>query len=505
MQIMACALETQVSFPLMRRVTLSTTALAAVVTATVFYSIVHAQEVVVGPESADLPDSVTTINPTEIDDILYNPGMGFANCQGDIMYLQRRGDYPQTKTTYIYWYWDELEPTEGHIDFDMIDQQIALAKERGETFSFRIMAASGSGTEVPQWLIDKGIAKGNCDGYAFEPDFTDPIFMDYMEKLVKAMGNRYDGHPRLDHVDVGGFGTWGEWNLAGESYKVCGKELPSLDILNQYVDWHLEAFPNTPSTIPVNDAAYYAIENGTGWRADCLGDWGVFGPNWNHMENLYPEFLAGDPVAPEAWKQGPIQFEICRTIDEWYSVYNYDEVTVRKTIDWSIEQHASVINLKYLDNMPDEYWPLIFEWQRRLGYRFLVRQVEHSGFSTPGSSVNVKSSWANVGTAPVYRNYRIAYRLRDSGGSVAVMKVSETDLTTWLPGEYQVDEAIDIPADMVPGTYFLDIAVLDVEEDLPAIELAIEGKRSDGWYVVSGVTMDTPGEPTELRLLHRIN
>ena len=445
-----------------------------------------------GTATGEPPPPLTVVTPTEIDDILYNPGMGFANTQGDIMYLQQRGDYPDTRVTYIRWYWDDLEPQEGDFAFGMVDEQIALAWERGETFAFRLMAASGEGTRVPQWLIDKGIAKGNCDGYAFEPDFADPVFMEHMEKLVAAFGERYDGHPRVDHVDIGGFGCWGEWNLAGESYSSCGKEVPSLDVLHQYVAWHLEAFPTTPLTIPENEAAYYAIENGTGWRADCLGDWGMWGPNWNHMEDLYPAFLAGNPIAPEAWREGPIQFEICSSIDNWYSLYEYDEATVQATIDWSIEQHSSVINLKYLGSMPDEYWPLMLQWQRRLGFRFVLAELQHTAVSNPGSSVRVVSSWSNVGIAPVYRSYRVAYRLRDAVGSVAAVRVSGADLATWLPGEYQLDEHIALPVGMATGGYFLDVAVLDVWGDDPAIDLAIAGRRDDGWYPVSEVAVQ-PG------------
>jgi hypothetical protein len=95
----------------------------------------------------------------------------------------------------------------------------------------------------------------------------------------------------------------------------------------------------------------------------------------------------------------------------------------------------------------------------------------------------------NVGVAPVYRGYRVAYRLRDAAGSVAVMRVSGADLTTWLPGEYQLDEQVALPAGLATGGYVLDVAVLDPTEDEPAIDLAIEGRRDDGWYAVSEVTV----------------
>ena len=49
------------------------------------------------------------------------------------------------------------------------------------------------------------------------------------------------------------------------------------------------------------DMLKYAVENGAGWRADCLGDMGGFSKTWCHMRMAYPQRLP-EADAIDAWK-----------------------------------------------------------------------------------------------------------------------------------------------------------------------------------------------------------
>lgn len=438
--------------------------------------------------SDDTLPHMASVFPAGIDDTLYNPGMGFSNFMGDIMYLQPN-EYPETKTTYWRVYWDEIEPTLDGYDWTTVDSAIAAAKARGETFAFRLMAASGSGTEVPQWLIDKGIAKGNCVGFDFEPDFTDDTFMYYMEDLITDFGARYDGNEEIDFVDLGGFGTWGEWNLQGNSYSDCSTAIPDTTYLKQYVDWHVAAFPNTPLSMPMaqHTVTYYAMEQGVGWRGDCFGDWDMFGSGWSHMENEYPDFLSGDAVTDTAWRSGPVQLEVCNTITGWSNTFGYDTTVFRSTIDSALAYHASVVNLKYHDSVPDAYWPMLYDWQRKMGYRFALEEMQYVSEPDSGSTIQLASRWANNGVAPVYRPYRLAYRLRDSADAVWTQRVSTADLRDWLPGDHMILDELVLPDSVPPDGYFIDVAILNTETDSVVIKLATVGIRGDGWYEITPV------------------
>ena len=60
--------------------------------------------------------------------------------------------------------------------------------------------------------------------------------------FIKRLGERYDGHPDIDHVDLGSVGWWGEWHLSGS--KNC--KLPTLENRKKIVDAYLAAFKKTP-------------------------------------------------------------------------------------------------------------------------------------------------------------------------------------------------------------------------------------------------------------------
>ena len=58
------------------------------------------------------------------------------------------------------------------------------------------------------------------------------------------------------------------------------------------------------------------------------------------------------------------------------------------------------------------------------------------------------------------------------------------------PGEMnEVRDAIHLPTDLHPGNYFLSIALVGVQSELPVVRLGIKGRADDGWYPVSRITI----------------
>ena len=74
----------------------------------------------------------------------------------------------------------------------------------------RVMALDEpqTGSKIPDWLIAKGI-KGQwvADGKTFVPDLSDATFIAYAQKLLTALGQRYDGNPELAFIDIGMVGS----------------------------------------------------------------------------------------------------------------------------------------------------------------------------------------------------------------------------------------------------------------------------------------------------------
>ena len=422
--------------------------------------------------------TVVTVHPREIDDVLDNPGMGFADFHFGFGHPPKADEYPHTTVAYFRWPWAELEPAEGQYNFALVDGIIAQAKAKGETLAIRIVSEYKTGT--PQWLLDKGVGSVKESDGIF-PDYNNPIFLDYHERLIRAFGDRYGRSLDIDHVDIGSVGCWGEWNTAccGGVEAQCKAYFPTEANQLAITDWYLTYFAGTPLVMLHGGQLKYATSRGAGWRADCFGDYGYFSPDWNHMEHAYAPVFE-EPAIADAWKRGPVQMEVCGYIHEWHERgFDLDRI-LEKGLEW----HVSVLNAKSKP-VPAAWRPRFTEFLKKIGYRFVLRELTHPATSGAGESFVIQSRWDNKGVAPIYHAWPLAYRLRSGTDRVVAQWVSSADLKQWLPGPSRAEDRVVVPAGVPAGSYTLDVAILAEDARSAVVELAIEGKRADRWYAVS--------------------
>jgi hypothetical protein len=432
----------------------------------------------VAPPPGDAPTA--TVTPTVIDDLLLNPGIGFADFAVGWGSQPSDSEYPRGTVGYVRWTWADVEPAEGQYDFAKVDDMIAAARGRGETLAFRIMPCYD--TSSPQWLLDKGVASVVASDGVF-PDHNSPTFLQYHEAMVRAFGARYSGSLEVDHVDIGSVGCWGEWNTACCNGTECDALFPTEANQRAIIDWYVEAFPSTPLVALVGAPAY-AEEQGAGWRGDCFGDYGMFGSTWNHMEDSYPQ-AAADPVIGNAWKTAPVQFEACGVMQDWYDRGFDIDLILSKSLEW----HMSVFNGKS-SPVPASWRPKVDEWLKRVGYRVVLTSLTHTARAAAGGSLALHAEWDNVGVAPPYHPWPVAFRLRGAGDEVVAQWTSTAALRTFLPGAHAVDDVVVVPAGVPPADYALDVAVLTEDGASAHVRLAISGARTDLWYPLSTVTVE---------------
>lgn len=433
--------------------------------------------------------NVVLYAPQEIDEVLVNPGMGFTTHQsfnGDVP------GYPESSIAYFRWYWEELEPQEGKFNWKMVDSVLARAKEHGQRLATRIMPANGR-EGVPDWYKKMG-AKGyeyvaestqhaGKTTPSWMPDHADPLYIKYMGRLVKEFAKRYDGNPDIDHIDIGSYGHWGEWHLSF----VKEKQSYPFELKKTIIDWYLDNFKKTPLVIceDAEDGLEYATQNGSGWRADCMGDYGPPN-NWNLMTRYLklPEMY---PSVGEAWKTRPVAFETCSTMESWFQA----DRDIEFIYSVCLELHTSVLNNKSTP-IPPEWWPATDKFLKRMGYRLVPRLIRHEKWLSPGDTMHFEMELDNIGVAPPYRSYIPVIEIRKAGRGQKTILVSRKmnwDVTKWLPGRHRENSELIIPAEAKPGRYLVYFALLDPFSLIPVIQLAAEGGDAQRWYSWSSVSV----------------
>jgi hypothetical protein len=452
--------------------------------------------------------------PKEIDDVLTNPGIGFQTFQrfnGDklndgigwtegfpIEYQKFDGnlenkDYPMTSITYFRVYWRYLEPEMHKYNWEMIDKALKTAHERRQTLLLRI-APYGSGkkpndpTDVPTWYRamvgdrNEWLPEGQ---QGWRVDSEDPTYAGHFCKMITELGKRYDGHPDLEAVDLSILGFWGE----GRGSDVVTQKTRE-DLVKAYTD----NFKQTPLIMIQTDEKtnkYILSQANVGWRIDCLGDLGYptkdkGNPVWAHMYDRYPQGLINWGMK-DAWEKAPVSFEICHVLKQWKEVRGYSIDDVNYIIDESLKWHISSFNAKS-SSVPEEWKPLIDRWLKKMGYRFVLRSFSYPEYAAPGEKVAFMSWWDNRGVAPIYKKFLLAIRFTNEKRSKVF--VTDADIKSWLPGDNLYNDAIFVPWDMPSGIYQLQIGIVDRQSHEPKVNLAIEGRDTEGWYSIGEIEIN---------------
>jgi hypothetical protein len=466
---------------------------------------------------------VRVIRPRESFDVLVNPGIGFMTFQrfnGDalnagagwtegkpIEYPPFQGDlankdHPPTSIAYFRVNWRFVEPAEGQYAWDMLDRALDTAAERGQTLMLRISPYEQE-IDVPDWYRQKvGPEKGLTSKWRTDPE--NPLYVQRFGGLIRRLGARYDGHPDLESVDVSFVGFWGEGSGGHELKEGTRKAL---------IGAYLEAFRRTPLLFqPLNgDAPDPSVlvrglpiaaswpdgtDNGSGpdmrhlgYRFDCLGDLGFWRSrvrDWAHMFDVYPEHIIQSGMA-EAWRRAPVSMEICGTMLSWRDKQGYGEKEVRSIFDQALKWHVSSFNAKS-SPVPAEWRPLVDDWLKRMGYRFVLRRFTYASRVRPHGVLPFTSWWENKGVAPCYRELPLALRL--VGPQRTEVLVTAADIRSWLPGDALYDDRVFLPADLPEGEYQLQIGIVDPRTRAPRVRLAIEGRDESGWYPLGPITVE---------------
>lgn len=469
--------------------------------------------------------------------------------------------------------WHSLELAgPGQYNFAPIDAMLA-ALPKGVRLGFRIMAFN------PQTASDTNVTTGT-DGYPvyadlpadletgahgwllpvdpndatqgryFIPDWNDPVVLARISRLLAALGARYDGDPRFAWIDVGLYGSWGEWHTAGlpdsadyrngipyrpgdayyalnqQAYRankgVAGAyQAGSVASKDAIVDAHLEAFPRTRLAMLTDDgdALCHALEQPgstahVGLRRDSLGS-SVNGFYWQ-FPNALPDCMTGPDLALilDRWRTAPFVVEAfgngssptfpCQSFEQYLpadrshayncSVSRWDGTVPNYCIDEEVlATHVADIKNASLCHVP---WTGLGKAERHAftdaalaaGYRLAPARVE---VAEAAGSLTLRTGWLNQGVTPTYDDWKVVLSLWSGGRRVAQWS-SALDLRRVLPTgttPLTATDRLPLPPGLKPGRYSLRVAVVDRQGYLAPMALALAGAVADGGYTLGSVTL----------------
>ncbi len=436
------------------------------------------------PVFADAAESnMLHVQFREVDTLFANPGQGWMTQQ-----RSPRGEprFP-CSVVYIRFNWADAEPEEGTFNWKLIDDVIAAWNPRGAAVAMRVMtcnAHSGGYYTSPKWLFD-----GGCKSFEYlvggddptsggqrrpriEPDYADPMYLEKHGAFLKALGERYDGRPEVEFLDIGSYGVWGEWHTQHPA---------PLAVRKQIADLYLRAFRKTPLVFMSDDAEVlnYALAHGTGFRRDGVGS------PWHEQNWIGSSKYAGVIGMAEAWKRAPVVFE-------WFGDYSYlqsRQWSFDAAADFMLNNHVTLIN-DNIGRVPPQAMPHLEKLALLAGARFVLREVVHEKTVKRGAALSLEMNWANVGVGKLQHSYVLRLFLLDGTGKPEVTAQSKADPRDWLPGEHSIRESIPIPATLGAAQYTVAVAFLDPSTRRPPWRLAIAAPESEGQYKISNVKVE---------------
>jgi hypothetical protein len=402
------------------------------------------------------------VYPKESTETLINPGRGFATTGRTYNENLSKRMHPKSGVIQQRWYWDEIEPEEGKIDFKLIDSVIAKAQRNGQQLNFRIMTQN-EGMRIPAWAIKQGVAS---------PYYDNEVFLKKQEQLIRALAKKYDGHPGVCFIDIGTVGHWGEWHT--EESNPAEIRMPTVENTHRIIDFYIDNFKKTPLVMLIGwkEGLEYAVSKGAGWRADCWGDMDT--TKWNHMGGRYPKALK-IPGVTEAWKRAPVALETCWTFEKWFEEKWDIDYILGKALDW----HASEVN-NGSEAIPAEWWNKTIEFEKKLGYRLVLKKISYPLKAPASKTIDYSMEWENKGVAPVYQQYQLIIRLT-AGNKKYTMATAE-DPRKWFPGTSVTSSSVKLPVNIPAGKYIVEVGLVKPGTLMAAVNLANEGKTDDGWY-----------------------
>ncbi|CUU35149.1 MAG: DUF4832 domain-containing protein [Armatimonadetes bacterium] len=375
-----------------------------------------------------------------------------------------------------FWYvsWRELEPNPNDYRFEQWEQRWDTNLTRNNHVVFRVyLDYPGQPTGVPQWLIDMGVEMRPYTEYGggLSPDYDDPRLVQALVRLIRALGQRYNNHPRVAFVQLGFLGFWGEWHTYPRT-ELFASEATQRTV----VDEMRAAFPN--KILQARTAnGYLGQHPWLGYHDDMFPEDTDGGEAWHFLptlrragrdQNWKVACIGGEMVPNQALRLMTTDWDLTRTMTE------RAHITYLGPYCPPLEDHRS--NSTFMNNSRTMV--------RMMGYEYRLKELRYTPEVRRGSRIELALFGVNQGVAPFYYPWEVRMGLMNTANQVIWSWRVAVDIRRWLPGEFimrTVSPIVSLPK----GEYRLVLGIIDPWRNQPRVRFANNFAVINSWNVLA--------------------
>jgi len=368
--------------------------------------------------------------------------------------------------------WKALEPARGVYAFDQWERrEWSAPAAAGRHVVFRVYVDYPSKPSgLPDWLAKLGVKQTRYEdhGGGLATDFDDPRVVEGLERLIAALGRRYDGDPRVGFVQLGLLGFWGEWHT-----------FPRVELhakpatRRRVVDAYRRAFPRKLLMARYADAVTGAAGE-LGYHDDMFPADTDNGLDWSFLAGLRREGRS------ENWRRAAVGGEL-----EPFRAAHWLGDGWATTLSAVEKGHFSWIGPygPALDRSTDPAFRKNSEaLVRRLGYQFRLDEVRVNAPPAPGQELQVSIQGTNEGVAPFSYDWPVEIALLGPDDRPLARRRLDLNLRNWHPGPFSA--AGRIAAAAPRDCDRLAVGVIDPRTGRPGVRFANDLVTVDGWTIL---------------------
>lgn len=388
-------------------------------------------------------------------------------------------DFPGMNHLYLRFDWSDAEKEEDKYDFTFLDSIMDEWSKHGYTFALNVVcyeSAPDMEFATPKYLFEKGMRCYKVEGRSIQPDYSDPYFLERLEKFLSVVGEKYNNDDRIEYVIVGTYGTWGE----GHTVEGDGTVYP-LETVLKHIGLNIKYFPD--KFVMINDdhiesriekgaaecqaVLDYAYERGLGVQDDSICC------DYYSVVNGYDTMRA--PWAfKKLYENAPTSIEFAHYgyIHPQFDHFYRNGLTIIECLKNSHATFAGFHGYPDIFLKSDKY--LAEYCANRLGYWYFVPSAVVPELTATAHNI-VSVTFENRGWAKAYHPHRLVFKVSGNG----IEKTIETDkYINGLDsnGTVKVNVNLDL-RDLPDGEYDVSVAVFC--ENKP-VKLALKDEIKSG-------------------------